>query len=77
MKKAGAIVRVDATVNIFADKSGTEASLPPVLFGSISTRFQAVAISTVTSVSLDAVNTLRVLHENRIQTRRPYSHPGM
>lgn len=34
MEKADVIVRVDAAGNIFADKAGREASLPPVLFGS-------------------------------------------
>ena len=34
MKEAGAKVRIDAAGNIFAAMAGTQASLPPVLFGS-------------------------------------------
>ena len=71
MKRAGAIVRVDAAGNIFADKAGKEASLPPVLFGSHIDSVPSGGNFDGDLGSIASVNILRVLHENRIQTQRP------
>ncbi len=73
MKETGATVRVDAAGNIFADKPGTQASLPPVLFGSHIDSVPSGGNFDGDLGSLASVQILRVLHENRIQTRRPLS----
>jgi N-carbamoyl-L-amino-acid hydrolase len=71
MREAGAVVRVDAAGNIFAQRAGSEPSLPPVLFGSHIDSVPNGGNFDGDLGSLAAVNVLRVLNAARIQTRRP------
>jgi beta-ureidopropionase / N-carbamoyl-L-amino-acid hydrolase len=71
MRQAGATVRVDAAGNIFAERPGREADLPPVLFGSHIDSVPNGGNFDGDLGSLSAVHVLRLLHENRIETRRP------
>jgi N-carbamoyl-L-amino-acid hydrolase len=71
MRQAGAAVRVDAAGNIFAQRAGSEPSLPPVLFGSHIDSVPNGGNFDGDLGSLASVNVLRVLNAARIQTRRP------
>jgi N-carbamoyl-L-amino-acid hydrolase len=71
MRATGAVVRVDAAGNIFAERPGREAGLPPVLFGSHIDSVPNGGNFDGDLGSLSAVHILRVLQENRMQTRRP------
>jgi N-carbamoyl-L-amino-acid hydrolase len=71
MRKAGAEVRVDAAGNIFASRSGREASLAPVLFGSHIDSVPNGGNFDGDLGSLASVHILRVLNDLRIETRRP------
>jgi len=71
LETAGARVRVDAAGNIFADRAGAEASLPPVLFGSHIDSVPNGGNFDGDLGSLAAVEILRVLQANRVVTRRP------
>ena len=71
MHRADATVRVDAAGNIFAERPGIEPSLPPVLFGSHIDSVPNGGNFDGDLGSLASVQILRVLHESRIQTRRP------
>ena len=71
MRRAGATVRVDTAGNIFADRPGREAGLPPVLFGSHIDSVPSGGNFDGDLGSLSAVQVLRVLQENRMETRRP------
>lgn len=71
MRRTGAAVRVDAAGNIFAERPGCEAGLPPLLFGSHIDSVPSGGNFDGDLGSLSAVHLLRVLQENRMQTRRP------
>jgi len=71
MRQAGAQVRVDAAGNIFAALPGQDASLPPLLFGSHIDSVPGGGNFDGNLGSLAAVQTLRLLHDLRIETRRP------
>ena len=71
MKEAGASVRVDAAGNIFAERSGSDASAPPVLFGSHVDSVPNGGNFDGDLGSLASVHILRMLRDNNIQTRRP------
>lgn len=71
MRRAGAAVRVDAAGNIFAERPGREPGLPPVLFGSHIDSVPNGGNFDGDLGSLSAVHVLRVLQENRVETRRP------
>lgn len=71
MREAGASTRVDAAGNIFASRSGSDASLAPVLFGSHIDSVPSGGNFDGDLGSLASIEMLRLLHENRITTRRP------
>ena len=71
MRRTGAAVRVDAAGNIFAQRQGREAGLPPVLFGSHLDSVPSGGNFDGDLGSLSAVHLLRVLQENGMETRRP------
>ena len=71
MRQAGAEVRIDAAGNIFASRRGTDPSLPPLLFGSHIDSVPGGGNFDGDLGSLAAVQTLRVLNDLRIETRRP------
>lgn len=70
MRKAGASVRVDAAGNIFASRSGTDGKLAPLLFGSHTDSVPEGGNFDGALGVLASMEVLRVLHENRIATRR-------
>lgn len=71
MRNAGASVRIDAAGNIFASRAGSDASLPPVLFGSHIDSVPNGGNFDGDLGSLSAVQILRTLNDLRIVTRRP------
>lgn len=71
LEAAGARVRVDAAGNLFADRAGKDASLPPVLFGSHIDSVPNGGNFDGDLGSLAAVEILRVLQANQVVTRRP------
>jgi len=71
MRRTGAAVRVDAAGNIFAERPGRETGLPPVLFGSHIDSVPNGGNFDGDLGSLSAVHVLRLLQENRMETRRP------
>ena len=71
MRRTGANVRIDSAGNIFAERSGRDAGLPPLLFGSHIDSVPNGGNFDGDLGSLSAVHVLRVLSENRIETRRP------
>ncbi len=71
MRKAGATVRIDAAGNIFAARPGREKGLPPLLFGSHIDSVPNGGNFDGDLGSLSAVHVLRILNENKIETRRP------
>lgn len=71
MKQAGATVRIDAAGNIFATRPGSDPALPPLLFGSHIDSVPNGGNFDGDLGSLAAIQVLRVLSDNRIQTRRP------
>ena len=71
MENAGAKVRVDAAGNIFAERPGLEPSLPAVLFGSHIDSVPNGGNFDGDLGSIASIQVLRVLQENRLQTRHP------
>jgi hypothetical protein len=71
MRRAGANVRVDAAGNLFADRPGSEPSLPGVLFGSHIDSVPNGGNFDGDLGSLAAVQILQLLRDNGIETRRP------
>jgi N-carbamoyl-L-amino-acid hydrolase len=71
MRRSGASVRLDAAGNIFANRPGREAGMPPVLFGSHIDSVPNGGNFDGDLGSLSAIHVLRVLEENKIVTRRP------
>ena len=71
MRRSGAAVRVDAAGNIFAERPGRERGLQPVLFGSHIDSVPNGGNFDGDLGALSAVHVLRVLRENRMETRRP------
>ena len=71
MEAAGLQPHIDAAGNIFARRAGQEDKLPPVLFGSHIDSVPSGGNFDGDLGSLAAIETLRVLRENSITTRRP------
>lgn len=71
MRKAGATVRIDTAGNIFASRSGSESSLPPLLFGSHIDSVPNGGNFDGDLGSLASVEILRILNDRNIVTRRP------
>src|ERR1700726_4287000 len=71
MRRTGANVRIDSAGNIFAERLGRDAGLPSLLFGSHIDSVPNGGNFDGDLGSLSAVHVLRVLSENRIETRRP------
>ena len=71
VEEAGLKTRIDAAGNIFVRKPGTDAALAPVLFGSHIDSVPNVGNFDGDLGSLAAIETLRVLGESGIVTRRP------
>ncbi len=71
MESAGLNVRIDAAGNILGRREGNENSLPPIMFGShIDTVPHGGKYDGAVGV-LSAIECVRVLMENKIQTRHP------
>src|SRR5262249_42444974 len=70
MRSTGAAVRIDAAGNIFASRPGRDRSAPPVLFGSHIDSVPQGGNFDGDLGSLSAVEVLRLLNEQRIETRR-------
>jgi len=70
MRKAGAVVRVDAAGNLFASRKGREAGLAPLLFGSHADSVPEGGNFDGVLGTLSAVEVLRVFNERRVETRR-------
>lgn len=70
MRKAGAKVRVDTAGNIFASRAGSDASLAPLLFGSHADSVPEGGNFDGALGALAAIEVLRVLDSQRINTRR-------
>ena len=71
MKAAGLAVQIDAAGNILGRLEGSENSLPPIMFGShIDTVPHGGKYDGAVGV-LSAIECVRVLMENKIQTRHP------
>jgi beta-ureidopropionase / N-carbamoyl-L-amino-acid hydrolase len=71
LQQAGASVRIDAAGNIFGSRPGSDPSLPPLLFGSHIDSVPQGGNFDGCLGSLSAVRILRLLHEQKILTRRP------
>lgn len=71
MEAAGLIVKIDAAGNILGRREGNENSLPPIMFGShIDTVPHGGKYDGAVGV-LSAIECVRVLMENKVQTRHP------
>jgi N-carbamoyl-L-amino-acid hydrolase len=71
MRAAGLEPRIDAAGNILARRAGRDDSLPPILFGSHIDSVPQGGNFDGDLGSLAALETVRVLNENRIATRHP------
>lgn len=71
MEAAGLKPRIDAAGNISARRSGTDDSLPPVLFGSHIDSVPNGGNFDGDLGSLAAIEAVQTLNENRVTTRRP------
>jgi beta-ureidopropionase / N-carbamoyl-L-amino-acid hydrolase len=71
MEAAGLKPRIDAAGNISARRSGSDDSLPPVLFGSHIDSVPNGGNFDGDLGSLAAIEAVQTLNENRISTRRP------
>jgi len=71
MEAAGLKPRIDPAGNIFARRAGTEASLPPVLFGSHIDSVPNGGNFDGDLGSLGAIEVIQTLNESGITTRRP------
>jgi N-carbamoyl-L-amino-acid hydrolase len=70
-REAGCAVSIDRVGNIFARRTGTDASLPPVLVGShLDTQVNGGKYDGVVGV-LAALEIVRTLNDRGVQTRRP------
>ncbi|MET0679505.1 MAG: Zn-dependent hydrolase [Burkholderiales bacterium] len=70
-REGGYAVTVDRVGNIFAQRGGTEAGLPPVLIGShLDTQVNGGRYDGVVGV-LAGLEALRTLDDHRVRTRRP------
>jgi len=73
MRSAGAAVRIDAAGNIFAERAGSDPSLPPVLFGSHIDSVPSGGNFDGDLGSLASIQILHLLNEREVRTRRPLS----
>ena len=71
LAQAGLIVRVDAIGNVFGRRGGREAGLPPVLLGSHLDSVPEGGRFDGTLGVLSALEAIRMLHDGRVETRRP------
>lgn len=71
MKTAGLTPRIDPAGNIFARRDGTDASLPPILFGSHIDSVPSGGNFDGDLGSLSAIEAIRLLNARKIPTRHP------
>lgn len=71
MKDAGLQIRIDAAANLIGVRPGTEAGLRPIAFGSHIDMVPHGGNYDGCAGSMAALEVIRVLNENKIQTRHP------
>ncbi|MGH9794649.1 MAG: M20 family metallo-hydrolase [Candidatus Acidiferrales bacterium] len=71
MREAGLVVRVDPAGNIFARREGTDAKLPPLLFGSHIDSVPNGGNFDGQVGSMGAIEVIRALNDHNVRTRHP------
>jgi len=71
MRQAGLTPRIDAAGNIFGRREGTEASLPPILFGSHIDSVPSGGNFDGDVGSMSALEVMQTLSEHGVKTRHP------